>query len=463
MMMMRLLVLSLVLSCQEILAFSSSKSSRRRSTILAASIDQRQQQDQFNGTVADLADLAEEAPYLVLEEEEFVENMSFQMNDFLNLDGEEEEEAEDPFLKQLEETLLATIEVLEDTLQETQIVNELETREFKEQQSLLEQELKEQKSLTDQALEQLQMERFLAERMQQVPQSAVVVVSETEAESLLQEQQERHMLEMEQLKLALQQEQEQRKQAQAENEQLLLQASTTTTATAEAESTTITVNDDDKLLFQQQQQQELKAANQKIQQLNQDLSNSKTQWQAQVDTTKLEQQAEATKKEELQASLSRLKKDSQAVDIANTKNLSNLKQQLKLTQEQLQTSTQKAFDERLQAKQTAASKQQELTKTKRSLVETMVKVGRLETKLAKVQEKQQKLKEKQQQQLLLGRKKAAAAAAPVATKPSSSTGGGKKIGSTIPKPSIIMVGFLLVCPFLILFVLLAKQNSLTHY
>eukprot|EP00980_Cylindrotheca_fusiformis_P007734 scaffold1640_cov101-Cylindrotheca_fusiformis.AAC.1 len=242
-------------------------------------------------------------------------------NSIKNGSNDIDEKSEDA-LQQLEESLLATIEMLEDTLQETQIVNELEIREWKEKQRALEEELKEQMQWTQQAMAQVQLERFVAERMLH-KKSSLDVNNKNDKE-------------VKAPKDLLDEAGEIQNATETQNITALAEKN-------ETEATELAPKPEQDETFQKQE--------------------------AVVEGKQLEPEEDITKsqKEEEEAGAQQLEEN-----------------------EKLQRQLQLALDERVKAQETVASIQQEWTKTKRSLAESMAQVGRLETKLAKmVQEKEQ--------------------------------------------------------------------------
>jgi len=313
-----------------------------------------------------------------------------------------DEMLEDPALKEMEETLLATIQVLEDTLQETQILNELETRELKQNESRLQQKLQEQTELNEQTMQLLQEERqksdqLAASKAQKIdvesfsldpstlPEGELMVTS-NDLTKLLQIQEERHAQEMKELEQKLKKEED--KRAETERDNVRLEAAATV-AKSIAEDT----KQEDSVLQQQlkERQEMLELANRKLKKLDSELITSKQALKDQSTDAKAEQAAVKANEQELQKKIRKLEADMKTLTVKDAKaqaTISNLED----IQTELEETLKNAKHERATSKAAAVSAQKSLKQTKALLAESMAKVGRLETRLAKSQMQSQSRK-----------------------------------------------------------------------
>lgn len=315
-------------------------------------------------------------------------------------DSDDNDDFEDPALKNLEETLLTTIQVLEDTLHETQIVNELETRELKEEQSRLQAELDAQKKLNEMAMNQLQVERFLLDQLAFQKQQAQPVglediadpslvppedllITPSDLAKLLQIQQEQHFYETEVLANKLENE---------ENERLVMEeANARLEAVASAAKAIVEDAKQEDTVLQrklQEQQEQLELTNRKVEKLDAELSTSKQALTNQTITAKSDQAAAKTKEKELQDSIAKLESQVRKLTTTDTKAQASIAK-LEDIQAMLEESLKSAKHDKATSKTAATAAQKELKQAKQQLAESMVKIGRLETKLAKAETKQQ--------------------------------------------------------------------------
>ncbi|CAJ1950064.1 unnamed protein product [Cylindrotheca closterium] len=327
---------------------------------------------------------------------------------------EQEDYEEDPILKELEETLLATIQVLEDTLHETQVVNELETREFKEEQVRLEQELQRLEQFNEQIMAQFQVEQTLAATSSKAPQqlsslgslesllqnpSSVpkegLVLTQRDLTQLLELQQERHDQEKKELEQQLRHEEKQRLELEQVNLRLEAEAS------AAAKAMMANVEDKDTTTKQQQQQQQdtegallqtklneqqeaLELANQNLEQVESELTRSKQALEKHTASAKSELAAFKTKEQQLVAKIDKLESEMTKLAVNDAKARETISN-LEVAKQELEGTLEKARHETEASKEASTSSQKELTRVKQSLAERMVKIGRMETKLARAQ------------------------------------------------------------------------------
>lgn len=311
---------------------------------------------------------------------------------------DEDYEEEDPILKELEETLLGTIQVLEDTLQETQIVNELETRELREEKARLQQELQEQRELNEQFMKKLELERQHAEQLiaaskakqisaggvesllnpSTIPEAGVVITA-SDLDKFLQIQQERQSQEIKAFELKLKQEEEKRLKMEQTNVRLEAAASV---AKAIAQDTK---QEDTALQTKLREQQELlELANLKVEKLEADLGKSEQALQDQSASLKTEQAAAKAKEQELEEKIQKLEAEMKSLTMRDNK-AEGMISNLEATQTELEETLKKVKHDKATSKAASEAAQKELKQTKQSLAESLAKIGRLETKLAKTQ------------------------------------------------------------------------------
>ncbi|KAL3927039.1 MAG: hypothetical protein SGBAC_013243, partial [Bacillariaceae sp.] len=323
------------------------------------------------------------------------------VDEMLHSHNDDYHSEEDPVLRELEETLLSTIQVLEDTLQETQIVNELETRELKEDQASLEKELQDQKQLNEQVMAKLQRVSSEQDTASQAPKVSPigsaeslldpsiipeegVVVTSNDITKVLQIQEEKHLQEMKALESKLRNQEEQRLEMEESNARLEAAASA---AKITAEDT----KQDDSVLQKKlkEQQESLELANRKMEKLESELSTSKQELEEQTTSSKFKQAAAKTKEQELHEKLSKMEAEIKKLTMNDAKAQTKISN-LEAAQTELEETLRKVKHEKAVSKASATSAQKETKRAKQSLAESMAKIGRLETKQARAQIQSQK-------------------------------------------------------------------------